>query len=239
MSNTNIASRHRYCEPVSSCLSIGLWARSHHRNSSPPPGHFAASDDFAPTQAIRNACTGPAVPCALQVTAYYRAFCYQHSSLGRPSCDSSHMCSPPLRPLFIFRLDRLQRLLSPAIGARHLGHIGTPPPPPLLTPFAYWCPAPHYAFSFSKEKFQYPKTVKNKPPIVCRRSRTQLKSCIFAARAVTCTRCALLRPSSSNCSFSFCKKKRHSCRKHTLQHTTNNKAQTTTRKAQNAKSQKP
>ena len=81
---------------------------------------------------------------------------------------------------------------------------------PLRVPVAFWCPTPHCALSFTKEKFQHPKTVRKKPPIGCRRSRTPLKSRIFAAHAVATalslhTRCALLRPSSFKSSFSFCK----------------------------------
>jgi hypothetical protein len=61
--------------------------------------------------------------------------------------------------------------------ARHrwAQHSCSPTTPPLRSSFAYLCPAPHCAFSFSKEKFQHHKIARKKPPIACHRSCIPLK----------------------------------------------------------------
>ncbi len=84
----------------------------------------------------------PAAPCALQVTPCHHDFCDRSSSLGRPSRDSS--LESFAAAAFAFLLST--RPATAIAFARHQWAQHNS-----CTPFACWCPAPHHAFSFSKE----------------------------------------------------------------------------------------
>ena len=226
--NTDIALRHRHHEPfISVSRPTGALARIASPRAAIPARHLGTSPP-PPTVHPRSSCARRQSAMLAPHRLPHALFRFLHTTtffVTNRKASAGHRAtlpqirSPPLRPLFCFRLGRLERLPSPAIG----GLNTTPPPPPAACYLCLLVPHISWLIFFFKRKVSAPQY---RPPIGCRRSLTPLKSRIFAAHAVapalsSHTRCALLRPSSFKSSFSFCKIKRHRCRKRTPQHTTN------------------